>query len=216
MADQIQWHYRAALCEILALGLRYPGDDLVGALISGEYAQALDEITAASGLDESVAALLARYAGSEDQATLHALRVEHTRLFIGSPQPLISPYEGVWWALDDGVQPLLFVNPHTMDVERIYRSFGIGSPENTNEPLDHVATELEFLEYLASVEAGLFAPNPGVEVPEKGYGEAYESFMANHVSVWMPRFADAVVEQSEESFFVALASVLKAFVCPGE
>ncbi|MEG1517497.1 MAG: molecular chaperone TorD family protein, partial [Raoultibacter sp.] len=88
--------------------------------------------------------------------------------------------------------------------------------ENTNEPLDHVATELEFLEYLASVEAGLFAPNPGVEVPEKGYGEAYESFMANHVSVWMPRFADAVVEQSEESFFVALASVLKAFVCPGE
>ena len=45
-------------------------------------------------------------------------------------------YEGVWAAEADGVQPLLFVNPRSMEVERFMRSCGLGRPEGTNEPLD--------------------------------------------------------------------------------
>ena len=60
-----------------------------------------------------------------------------------------SPYEGVWRAKAEGVQPLLFVNPHSMAVERFCKACGLGRPEGTNEPLDAVWTELELLEYLA-------------------------------------------------------------------
>ncbi len=69
-----------------------------------------------------------------------------------------SPYEGVWRAADDGVQALLFVNPHSMEVERFMRSCGLGRPEGTNEPLDHVATECELLEHLALRAAGAEPP----------------------------------------------------------
>ncbi|MEI3231974.1 MAG: molecular chaperone TorD family protein [Gordonibacter pamelaeae] len=62
---------------------------------------------------------------------------------MGAPEPAVSPYEGVWRAADDGVQALLFVNPHSMEVERFMRACGLGRPEGTNEPLDHVATECE-------------------------------------------------------------------------
>ncbi|MEG1831494.1 MAG: molecular chaperone TorD family protein [Raoultibacter sp.] len=212
MNKQIPWQAKAALCEIFALGLRYPDATLVDALVSGQYSQALCEIAQANNLDVTrTPAALAPYTGTQSQDTLHALRVEHTRLFIGTPQPLISPYEGVWAANDDGVQPLLFVNPRTMEVERSYRAFGMGSPKNTNEPLDHIATELEFLEYLAAVEAGIATPNPAAIPPEDGYAQAYESFKTNHAQAWMPRFADEVTQQSQEPFFTALAPLLAAF-----
>ena len=68
---------------------------------------------------------------------------------MGAPQAACSPYEGVWRATAEGVQPLLFVNPHSMAVERFCKACGLGRPEGTNEPLDAVWTELELLEYLA-------------------------------------------------------------------
>lgn len=77
------------------------------------------------------------------------LRPEATRLFVGAPEAACSPYEGVWRAKAEGVQPLLFVNPHSMAVERFCKACGLGRPEGTNEPLDAVWTELELLEYLA-------------------------------------------------------------------
>lgn len=55
----------------------------------------------------------------------------------------------MWRAKAEGVQPLLFVNPHSMAVERFCKACGLGRPEGTNEPLDAVWTELELLEYLA-------------------------------------------------------------------
>ena len=68
---------------------------------------------------------------------------------MGAPEAACSPYEGVWRAKAEGVQPLLFVNPHSMAVERFCKACGLGRPEGTNEPLDAVWTELELLEYLA-------------------------------------------------------------------
>ncbi len=145
------WQVRATAWELLALSFRYPDEVLAGAVASGEWADAASEVAAALGLvlPESFAADARAAAGEEPEALLHALRAEATRLFVGAPDPVCSPYEGVWRAADDGVQALLFVNPHSMDVERFMKSCGLGRPEGTNEPLDHVSTECELLEHLA-------------------------------------------------------------------
>lgn len=169
------WMLRAAACELLAFSLRYPDAELAAALASGEWADAAEEVAAALGLSlpegfaadaRACAGKGAGLAGAVDAPTadaggcpedseslLHGLRAEATRLFVGAPEPAVSPYEGVWRAADDGVQALLFVNPHSMAVERFCRSCGLGRPEGTNEPLDHAATELELLQHLASLAA---------------------------------------------------------------
>ena len=147
------WQARAAMCELLALSFRYPEDKVLAeAIASGEWGEAADEIAAALELDWSAAAApgAAEAAALADPAdTQKELRPEATRLFVGAPQAACSPYEGVWRATAEGVQPLLFVNPHSMAVERFCKACGLGRPEGTNEPLDAVWTELELLEYLA-------------------------------------------------------------------
>ena len=147
------WQARAAMCELLALSFRYPEDEvLAGAIASGEWGEAADEIAAALGINWTAAAApgAAEAAALADPADIQReLRPEATRLFVGAPEAACSPYEGVWRAKAEGVQPLLFVNPHSMAVERFCKSCGLGRPEGTNEPLDAVWTELELLEYLA-------------------------------------------------------------------
>ena len=145
------WQVKATTWELLALSFRYPDEVLAGAVASGEWADAAGEVAGALGLSlpESFEADARAAVGEELEALLHALRAEATHLFVGAPDPVCSPYEGVWRAADDGVQALLFVNPHSMDVERFMKSCGLGRPEGTNEPLDHVSTECELLEHLA-------------------------------------------------------------------
>lgn len=209
---------RASMCELLAFSLRYPTPELGDVVASGEWADAAGEIAEALGLElpESFFADARANVSEDPEFLLHALRAEATRLFVGAPEPACSPYEGVWRAADDGVQALLFVNPHSMAVERFCRSCGLGQPQGTNEPLDHAATELELLQYLASLEAGIVEPAPespaSSDLPGGSPAAAYEQFMVDHVLTWMPRFADAVAAETRLPFFRAAARLLAAFL----
>ena len=209
------WQARAAAWELAALSFRYPGSELAGAVASGEWAAAAREIAAALGLalPEGLGEGLSGRSGPGD--ALHALRPEATRLFVGAPEPVCSPYEGVWRAADDGVQALLFVNPHSMEVERFMRSCGLGRPEGTNEPLDHVATECELLEHLALRAAGAEPPEgapAGSDLPGGSPEAAYEVCLAQHARAWMPRFAEAVAAESRIPFYRDAAAFLGALV----
>lgn len=205
--DEIDWAARATAWELAALSFRYPGPELEGAVASGEWAEAAREIAGALGL--------ALPEGFGAGASAEGLRPEATRLFVGAPEPAVSPYEGVWRAADDGVQALLFVNPHSMEVERFMRSCGLGRPEGTNEPLDHVATECELLEHLALRAAGAEPPEgapAGSGLPGGSPAAAYGAFLEEHARAWMPRFADAVAAESRVPFYRDAAAFLGALV----
>ncbi|WP_241156522.1 MULTISPECIES: molecular chaperone [unclassified Adlercreutzia] len=233
------WQARAAMCELLALSLRYPKDAVLSEKVaSGEWHDAADEIAGALALawsaDETAAADGGAAAPSDPTELQRALRVEATRLFVGSPEPACSPFEGVWRAADDGVQALLFVNPHSMAVERFCKACGLGRPEGTNEPLDAVATELELLEYLALRAAvdvaeaegdALGEPEDAVEaegdagdvvasadLPGGSPEAAWDQFMADHAKAWMPRFAEALQKESRIPFYRQVARLLGAFI----
>ena len=213
--NNADWQARAAAWELAALSFRYPGAELAGAVASGEWAEAAREIAGALGLalPEGLGEGLTGPFGPGD--ALRALRPEVTRLFVGAPEPACSPYEGVWRAADDGVQALLFVNPHSMEVERFMRGCGLGRPEGTNEPLDHVATECEFLEHLA-LRAGGAEPPEGApadaDLPGGSPEAAYGAFLEEHARAWMPRFAGAVAGESRVPFYRDAAAFLGALV----
>ncbi|MDR3847126.1 molecular chaperone TorD family protein, partial [Eggerthella sp.] len=135
--------------------------------------------------------------------------------FVGAPEPACSPYEGVWAAEADGVQPLLFVNPRSMEVERFMRSCGLGRPEGTSEPLDHVATECELLERLALRAAGAPASEgapDGAGLPGGSPAAAYETFLSGHAQAWMPAFAERLAAEARHPFYRAAAAYLGALV----
>ncbi|MFQ9181132.1 MAG: molecular chaperone [Eggerthella lenta] len=131
------------------------------------------------------------------------------------PKPACSPYEGVWVAEADGVQPLLFVNPRSMEVERFMRVRGLGRPEGTNEPLDHVATECELLEHLALRAAGAPASEgapDGADLPGGSPAAAYGRFLSGHAQAWMPAFAERLAAEARHPFYRAAAAYLGALV----
>lgn len=224
-AHDESWIARAALCELLSLSFRYPDDVLADVVSSGDWACAAREITGVLGLDLSgdfdegclgAAPLRGVKAPVDKKSLLHDLRVEATRLFVGAPEPACSPYEGTRRAEAEGAPVLMFVNPHSMEVERFCHACGLGRPEGTNEPLDHVATEFELLQVLALRAAGADAvEGDGVaqaELPGGSAAAAYDAFVREHVRSWMLEFAEDVAVEARQPFYRAAAQLLRAFV----
>ena len=110
----------------------------------------------------------------------------------------------------------MFVNPHSMAVERFCKACGLGQPKGTNEPLDHIATEFELLQYLASLEAGIAEPPEGCPaaegLPEGGAGAAYRAFVRDHVLAFAPRFAGLLEHEARLPFYRASAQLLASFL----
>lgn len=211
------WRARATAWELLSISLAYPTKELVAAVVSGEWWAAAREIGEALGLDVPTNAFdgMAKYEDADEDELFHVLRTEATRLFVGAPTPAVSPYEGVWRAQDDGVEALLFVNPHSMAVERFLKQCGLGHPEGTNEPLDHAGTECSLLEFLAGTEAGIMELPGGKtakDLPGGSASAAYERFLADHAQTWLPRFAEKTVREAREPFYRAAASLLTAML----
>lgn len=215
------WQLRTAACELLAFSLRYPDIALAQAVATGEWHDAAKEIAASLDftLPDDFGTMTSVNADIDSQdvdALLPSLRAEATRLFIGAPDAACNPYEGVWRAADDGVEALLFVNPHSMAVERFCRKCGLGQPEGTNEPLDHIATEYELLEYLAGLQAGIIAAPEGApsidELPGGSPAAAYDEFMRDHALTWMPRFAERLAGETRLAYYRDVAALLKGFL----
>lgn len=221
--DQAEWQVKATSCELLALSLRYPDVQLAQVVASGEWLDAACELARAArvALPESFGTQVLALDGAgqevvDEEALLHTLRAEATFLFVGAPNPACSPYESVWRAAAEGVRPLLFVSPHSMEVERFCKSCGLGSPEGTNEPFDYVVTELELLQYLASLAAGIVVPPEGGialdALPDGSSQAAFAQFAEEHVLAWMPDFAERLASESRLPFYRAVAELLAAML----
>jgi TorA maturation chaperone TorD len=209
ISTQDGWIVHAAFCELLAVSLQLPTSELVATLVSGEFGEALGEVGERVGLEVPLLAradsLLCGYVGQEADELFHLLRTEYTRLFVGAPEPVVSPYAGVWYARRQGVEPLLFVSTRAMEIERFMRHYGIGQAEGKNEPLDHIATEFEFLQYVALANAGAVQMPEGIEMST----QVFDTFLSRYVADWSEDFANSIAASSECAFYQTIADVLK-------
>ena len=160
VADASVWQARAAAWELAALSLRYPDAELAEAAAGGEWDEAAGrswplKFAAADGpprrraIPHTPAACAAgAEAAAGADALLRALRPEATRLFVRRPAAPARPTRACMLPRPTGAAASVR-EPRSMEVERFMRSCGLGGPEGTAEPLDHVATECELLERLA-------------------------------------------------------------------
>jgi len=203
------WEGKAALYELLARTFLFTEREVADALVSGEYADAMAELAVAAGLGADLGReakeALEPYLGMDGDGVFHDLRREYTRLYVGSKDPLVTPYAGVWAAKSRGRLPLLFVGKESMEIERFMRRCGMRRVGPSNEPVDHIGSMLEFLMHLCAVKAGIVV-HDAIELPDEAYGEFYEK----HFIAFARAFAKETLELSEEACYATAARVLMA------
>jgi TorA maturation chaperone TorD len=151
---------KALRYKFLSRCLAYPNEAFIPAL-----REALDKIDASR---DELLALVAAFE-REDAETLQA---EYTRLFLnGYPRTVCPPYESVY--LEQRMH-----GESTVAVQAAYAEW-----EMSVEPglIDHLATELEFLAFLASAES----LDGGMSADAR---KAADAFMQQHLSRWTPQF----------------------------
>jgi DMSO reductase family type II enzyme chaperone len=189
---------RSRAYQLFCTALSYPEDELREAIRSGVLSDALHDVL--SSLDESLARdtdwAALRDAGDEEDD----LAVEFSRLFdVGASGPPCPLYGGLYTG----------ARMKTMEeAVRFYNHFGLTLSDDLRELPDHVATQLEFLHYLAFQEAQAL---PGDE--DAGpFQRAQRDFLARHPGRWIPKLRARLEGQEPAAYFRQLIELLDRFL----
>lgn len=207
-----EWVHAAAAFELLSLAFLLPTKVTAESLVAGGFADACEEVLwtlgcSSSEMDE-IASFLSEYDGGEAEEVFHALRKEHTYLFIGERDPRITPFIGVWTAQERGRKGLLFVSKESVEIEHFMRDRGIVknlSAGQVNDPVDHIGTVCEFLKYLCLANAKAIRVSEDVAVGE----DDFEAFVCQHFASYALWFSNQVYDQTRCLFYKAMALFLK-------
>lgn len=91
------------------------------------------------------------------------------------------------------------------EVVRCYEYFGLGTPDDA-QPVDHLVTECDFMQYLTFKEASAAADRL-----RGSYRRAQLDFLERHLSQWLPRFV-AEVGADGNAFYTWVTGALARFV----
>ena len=173
-----------------------PNREFVETLLDDEIA--FPEGSVGDRLDRGFERLETFIEDNEDrdpEAVRDDLEREFTRLFVG-PRPPILPHETYYREDTD------FRGSGLTEVEASYGAAGWSPPEDYPEENDYVAVELAFLRNL-------------IRRQREGYEETFgyqRVFHEEHLSEWIPAFADDVRERTDEPFYEGVADVLAGYV----
>ena len=135
---------------------------------------------------------------------LTELTVAYCKLFYGPQKMLAAPYESIY--LGGGV----LMGESARLVSRRYQEARVQVWEGFKNMPDHVAAELEFL-YYTQMRAD-FAVRSGRQRAARLWARRHQEFLAAHLSRWVRRFAERVVETSPAPFYRAAAALLAGWV----
>lgn len=109
-------------------------------------------------------------------------------------------------------QAHIFEKTQTLaDVSGFYRAFGLALAENLNDRPDHIALELEFMEFLCLKQALAEAKGHGPEQVAFCAKSQY-AFLGDHLGFWAFSFARRLRQRPEPGPFAAWAGLLDAFL----
>ncbi|KZK74842.1 MAG: cytoplasmic chaperone TorD family protein [Pelodictyon luteolum] len=129
---------------------------------------------------------------------IEALQGEYTRLFLnGYPSTPCVPYESVY--LEKRM-----LGDASIGVQAAYSQWDMTVAPGL---IDHIATEFEFLAFLASAESmgGTLGEDARI---------AAEAFMKEHLCRWMPRLAADLGKAANLEPYRLLAAALQTIHCP--
>lgn len=187
---------RSRMYALFCEALRYPDEEMCSWVREGELSRALRATLASvdPGLLDGTDWDALAEAQPGDEAD--GLAIEHTRLFeVGASGPPCPLYGGLY---NDARMKTM------EEVVRFYNHFGLTLSENPRELPDHLATELEFLHFLAFREAEALhdGGDPGP------YRRAARDFVARHPARWVPKVIQKLRRAKAPRFYDELFALL--------
>lgn len=193
--------------SILAQAVSAPSEALCRAVEEGEFCALLNYAMAGTPLShrrEIRPDLLDKFAADPAKGSFAELiLIEYTRLFSSSlhcPQ-----YEGDCLARSpDSVAHVI------ASVVNMYSTFGVKLANDVRERPDHIAVELDFMNFLATKEA--HACNKGQKANARLCRRAQTRFFGDHLSRWGSAFASNLGDVTSLKFYDGVCELLEAFL----
>ena len=146
---------------------------------------------------------------ASENPSLPSLAKEHLRLFVGPGHVLCPPYEAVYRKDRPDFERGLIMGPSTADVRRAYLAAGLEISKTYTDLPDHIAAEMEFMQFLCAEEARLTQQGNSEEAVKMKIMQ--REFHRKHIEPWIGDFADCVLRSTTSPFYKVTASVLKEF-----
>lgn len=197
-----------AMFKLFSLAFEPPTLDLAKLIVSGSLKEDMKAIWDDMGLPQrsmhSFDAELEAYIGQDEKETLHEIRREFTRLFMGD-KPRIANSEGMWRMGAENRRAVLIINSYSLEVADFMRQCGVVRAKEYNDCLDYIEAECDFASFLASSPAYL-------EELGKSPLDLLEIFIDEHMKQWIPGFCAEVLEISSVVYYRALSELMSVFL----
>jgi len=198
--------YRSSLYQYFSLAFRYPNNDII-TVLKKEQNILLDGMKYLYHLTSDMDKTLNMFKKTINSIIdIQELQVEYARLFVGPFKLPAPPYESVYRIESKG----FLMGDSTLKVKKMYQEEGLDLPKSTYILPDHIVVELEFMAYLAEEEALTWEKMS--EDKAKYYLKKQNTFLTEHLTKWIPQFAKAVYENSNEEFYCLLAKITDDFI----
>jgi len=194
---------RASLYCALALGFSAPDErtlEEISENISAIFQEA-ESFFAWPALQDRIKSLQASIRESDRTS----LKAEHHRLFGGPYKLLAPPYASLYLESEPTV-----MGTSSLEALRIYKEAGFLLSPSYNDLPDHIATELEFMALLCEEEGRAWQKGDLFQGAKLLARE--ETFLADHLARWIPKFSATILSSTESRFYRALASLAQDYV----
>ncbi|HAK89055.1 MAG: hypothetical protein A2077_03105 [Nitrospirae bacterium GWC2_46_6] len=187
------------------LCLKPPSDSLITMIKDGSILSVFqDNYEDGEGIESYPAGLFEFVRQAESMPDLKdELEAEHTALFV-LPSDVI-PHEAVYLDRDQRLGGRV-----TISVIQFYEKAGANILEECISMPDHLGMELEFMAFLCSIEKESWEKTE-IEALHKCI-ELQKEFMDEHLSKWVYRCCEKIIERAEYGFYKAVARSITEFM----
>jgi len=133
------------------------------------------------------------------------LSLEFARLFIGPAHPSAIPFASFYLSETHSL-----MTEETLAVRKQYLEADLALKNLHQMPDDHIAIELDFLYYLTA--RSLELSENGENTETEKYFNLRHAFLMDHFVLWVPGFANRILESTNEEYFKGAASFLLEMV----
>lgn len=163
--------------------------------------------TGSEKLDRGYRAMT-QYLGAAHDDVITELAVDYVHAFLGSGIDAYSaayPYESVYTS-----EKRLLMQEARTEVLAVYRSQGLDKPKDWNDPEDHLALELGFMQIMSNRAAR--ALDDGDEDKAAELLTVQRNFMTDHLLSWVPVMTRDMRKFAQTGFYQALADIVDGYL----
>jgi DMSO reductase family type II enzyme chaperone len=183
---------RSGVYHVLSRLFTLPDEAVYEAAVNGEWPARLREAAAllAFDFDFGVSALPKSVSQADFQA-------EYRRLFEPGSAASIFGGDYAGGERSDRIE----------EIVRLFEYFGLKTSGEQARSPDHLATELEFMQYLAFKEAASASPRLGAS-----FHRAQEDFLDRQLTAWLPTFTEKVEQANALPIYLWASQTVCAFI----